>query len=209
MELSVLEQVVTLHVPMIQRLNVRQFHQMVELGVLREGEPIELIDGLLVRPDRSEEGGDPMVHGPRHALAISRLQRLSPRFSELGCHLRCQLPVTLSDLLEPEPDAAVVRGEPEDYPDRHPGPADTVAAIEIADSSLSYDRATKQQIYASAGIGLYWIVNIPDRTIEVYSSPVAGEGRYRQRTEFRVNDIIALEIGAGRRLEVAVAEILT
>lgn len=209
MELSVLEQVVTLHVPMIQRLNVRQFHQMLELGVLREGEPIELIDGLLVRFDRSEEGGDPMVHGPRHALAISRLQRLAPRFSGLGCHLRCQLPVTLSDLLEPEPDAAVVQGEPEDYPDRHPGPADTLAVIEIADSSLDYDRTTKQQIYAAAGISVYWIVNLSDRLIEVYSAPVASAGRYRNRTNFQVHETLALEIGTDGRLEFAVADILT
>ena len=111
MDVSVLEQVVATHVPMVQRLNVPQFHRMLEQGILREGEPVELIDGLLIRKDRSDRGGDPMVHGPLHAFVITRLQRLGLRLGGLGCHLRCQLPVTLSDLLEPEPDAAIVRGE--------------------------------------------------------------------------------------------------
>lgn len=205
---SVLEQVAATRVPMIQQLSVPQFHRMLELGILREGEPIELIDGLLIRQDRSDVGGDPLVHGPRHALAIARLQRLGPRFYGTGCHLRCQLPITLSDLLEPEPDGAVVRGEPEDYPARHPGPADTLAAIEIADSSLEYDRTTKQQIYAGAGIAVYWIINIPGRSIEAYSSPLAATGRYHRHTEFRVGDVVRMELAIGHSLEVAVADML-
>ena len=208
MESSVLEQVVASHAPRIQRFNVRQFHRMLQQGILREGEPIELIDGLLVRKDRGDQGGNPMTHGPRHALGIKRLQRLVERFNPFGCHLQIQLPVTLSDLFEPEPDGAVVRGTPEDFRDRLPGATDTLAVIEIADSSLDYDRTTKQQMYAQAGIPTYWIVNIPERTIEVYGSPLAAAGRYRQRTDFRAGDTVRLELAEGRWLDVAVDEVL-
>lgn len=208
MDVSVLEQVVATHVPMVQRLSVPQFHQMLEQGILREGEPVELIDGLLIRKDRSDRGGDPILHGPLHAFAITRLQRLGLRLGGLGCHLRCQLPVTLSDLLEPEPDAAIVRGEPEDYIGRHPGPADTIATIEIADSSLNYDRTTKQQIYANAGISAYWVVSISERTIEVYTSPQVGKGRYEHRSTAGAGQVVRLKTVADQSLEVAVDELL-
>lgn len=208
MAVSVLEQVVAAHVPMVQRLNVPQFHQMLEQGILREGEPVELIDGLLLRKDRSDRGGDPMAHGPWHAYAITRLQRLAARLAGWGCHLRCQLPVTLAEYLEPEPDGAIVRGEPEDYLGRHPGPADTMAVIEIADSSLSYDRTTKQQIYASAGIPIYWIVGISERAIDVYSAPQAESGRYAHRRIALAGQTLQLPLASGRDLEVAVDELL-
>ena len=149
-----------------------------------------------------------MVHGPQHAFVISCLQRLGPRFSGLGCHLRCQLPLTLSEVLEPEPDAALVRGVPEDYLDRHPRAEDTIAAIEIADSSLSYDRTTKQRIYADAGIAVYWLVSIPERMIDVFSTPVVGEGGYQHRTSFLAGQTVPVQLVAGRCLEVAVDDIL-
>ena len=208
MELSVLQQVVATHAPRIQRFNVRQLHRMLQQGILREGEPIELIDGLLVHKDRSDQGGNPMTHGPRHALGIKRLQRLVERFNPFGCHLRIQLPVALSDLFEPEPDGAVVRGTPEDFRDRLPGATDTLAVIEIADSSLDYDRTTKQQTYAQAGIPTYWMVNIPERTIEAYGSPLATAGRYRQRTDFRAGDTVRLGLAEERWLDLAVDEVL-
>ena len=115
-----------------------------------------MIDGLLVWKDRSARGTGPLSHDPRHASTISRLQRLGQRLDSFGCNLRVQLPVTLSDLSEPEPDVAVVKGPPEAYTDRHPAPVDIIAAIEVAHSSLRFDRSTKQRNYALAGIGQYW-----------------------------------------------------
>jgi Uma2 family endonuclease len=72
---------------------------------------------------------------------------------------------------QPEPDLAVARGQARDYLDRHPGPADVPLVIEVADSSLARDRGLKARVYARAGIPNYWIVNLVDRHVEVYSEP--------------------------------------
>src|SRR5205823_4838937 len=131
--------------------------------------------------DRSDRGGSPTSHGPRHSLTLKRLQRLVRPAEVHGCHLHSQLPVTLSPTQEPEPDLAVVRGRAEDFDDHHPGPADVVVMIEVSDSTLDYDRTTKQRLYAEAGIALYWIVNVPDGQIEVYERPDPVAGRYVTR----------------------------
>ena len=104
----------------IWALSVEQYHQMIRQGILPDGAPVELIDGLLVWKDRSAHGSDPRSHGPRHGLTIKRLQRLDVRLKPFDCHLQLQLPITLSDTSEPEPDAAIVKGAPEGYSDHHP-----------------------------------------------------------------------------------------
>jgi hypothetical protein len=78
--------------PEIARLSVTQFHRMIELGILPEGEPIELIDGILIRKDNSDAGGNPMTHGPKHAFCVQRLKDLEGRVKPYQCHLRQQLP---------------------------------------------------------------------------------------------------------------------
>src|SRR5205823_2588074 len=99
--------------------------------------------------------------------------------------LRIQSAITLSDS-EPEPDLAVVRGDERRYAAHHPRPADVGLLIEVADSTLLGDRADKGRIYARAGIAIYWIVNLIDRQVEVYSAP-SGSGdssAYGQRTDY-------------------------
>ncbi len=152
MGVTLIKQMAAGEAPPPMEISVEQYHEMIRRGILPECAPIELIDGLLVWKDRSAQGADPMSHDPRHALAISRFQRLEASVLPHGCFLRIQLPVTLSDTSEPEPDIAVVKGSPEDYANHHPGPADLMAAIEVAISSLQFDRTTKQQKYASASI---------------------------------------------------------
>jgi Uma2 family endonuclease len=194
--------------PGIERLSVDQFHRMIELGILRDGEPIELIDGILVRKDNSDSGGDPMTHGPRHAYCVQRLKELEARVRQHGSHLRQQLPITLSESREPEPDITVAIGTIDDYRDRHPTAAECLVAIEVAASSLEFDRCVKEPIYAAAGIPVYWIVNIPECRIEVYQSPIPSEGRYRNRVDYKPSDTIKLPLSAGRSIDVAVDEIL-
>ena len=185
-------------------LTVEQYHSMLERGILRDGDPVELVEGLLVRKDRGATGGPPRTHGPRHALIISRLMRLGQPLEALDCHLRVQLPVTLSSVDEPEPDLAVVRGSIEGYGERHPGPLDLLVVVEVADSSLRYDRGTKQRVYATAGVPAYVIVNIPEERIELYDGPEPGEGRYRRRTDYRAGDVLSLPLTEGRTLPLAV-----
>jgi len=193
--------------PRLVPFSVTQFHRMLEAGILTDGEPVELIEGMLIRKDRGPAGAGDMVHGPLHALVVARLQSLSARIESLGCHVRSQLPVTLSGCDEPEPDLAIVKGAPEDYADRHPGPEDVVAVVEVADSSLEFDRTTKQRLYSAAGIAAYWIVNLPGDRIEVLESPRREEGRYARRLDVGRAETVRLSLAAGV-LEVTASSIL-
>ena len=106
-----------------------------------------------------------------HATAIRRLQTaLAPIFAT-GYDVRAQLPLALAgDLLsEPEPDLAVVLGHIDDYRDHHPSMA--VLVVEVADTSLEFDRTRKAAVYAGAGIPEYWILNLTDRRLDVYRNP--------------------------------------
>jgi Uma2 family endonuclease len=189
-------------------LTVEQYHQMIKAGILLEGEPVELLDGLLVRKDRSKVGEDPMTVGHEHAFVISILTRLATPVSEAGCCNRIQLPITLPTYGEPEPDAVIARGNPDEYRGRHPGPADLVCAIEVADSSLRHDRTVKQRIYADGGIARYIIINLIDRVIEDYTQPQAGSGRYAALRTLRKGEQLSIETGSGR-FDLAVDDLIS
>ena len=91
-------------------LTVEQYHRMIETGILRSGDPIELLEGQLVPKDRSAVGEDPMTVGNRHALAIGILTELNAQLANRGSYLRIQLPITVLPDSEPEPDGCIVRG---------------------------------------------------------------------------------------------------
>ena len=94
------------------------------------------------------------------------------------------MPLRLGEITEPEPDVAVIAGSIRDYTDAHPSTAALV--IEVADTSLAYDRTTKASLYAKAGIAEYWIINLNNRQLEVYRSPRVDA---TQRYGFRYADI--------------------
>lgn len=190
-------------------ITVDQYELMIDTGILQDGDPIELLDGLLVRKDRSTRGESQVTHHPRHALLISRLQRLLMLPSEAaGWHVQIQLPVTLSNINAPEPDIAVVRGTEEDYTDRHPGPADLQLVIEVADSSLGIDRSTKQRLYSTAGIPQYWVVNLPEARVEVYAQPDPASGTYAQQIVYGVGETISWPLSETQCLEISVADLM-
>ena len=190
-------------------ITVDQYQLMLDTGILHDGDPIELIDGLLVRKDRSARGENEMTHNPRHALLIKRLQRLLTVPCEaVGWHFQIQLPVALTQISAPEPDVAVVRGTEEDYADRHPGPADLPLVIEVADSSLSIDRSTKQRLYANAGIPQYWLVNLPESLVEVYEHPDPATGKYALRTDYGTSQTLAWVMSPTQILEINVTDLL-
>jgi Uma2 family endonuclease len=194
--------------PPLMPITVNQFQQMIHNGILREGDPIELIDGLLVRKDRSARGENLMGHNPRHALLISRLHRLLSKFCESSAlYLRIQLPVKLNNINAPEPDIAVVRGTEEDYADHHPGPADLALVIEVADSSVSTDRSTKQRLYATSKIAQYWLINLPESQIEVYEQPDSTSGKYAQQTLFKPGQTLVWNLSTTQSLEINVADL--
>ncbi len=193
-------------------LTVEQYEAMIAQGILAEGEPLELIDGLLVPKDRAAAGGDPMTVGPEHQLAVKKLTRLAPRFEALGCHLSIQGPVRLPPKDEPEPDAAVVAGAAEDYARRHPGPTEVWSLIEVSDSSIERDRTTKLRVYAAAGIRQYVIVNLVDRRVELHEEPIPAEGRFGRGPALRAGDdevsVAAGPAGSGKVVSVRAADLL-
>lgn len=196
--------------PPLVPITVNLYHQMLDNGLLRDGDPIELIDGLLVRKDRSARGEDVMGHNPRHAMLVVRIMRLLMSWSEsCGCHVRVQLPITLSGINEPEPDIALIQGSDSDFSERHPGPGDVPLVIEVADSSVNTDRSTKQRLYASAGIPRYWLVNIPAGQVEVLEQPDIAAGRYLRSSILAAGQTIRLEIAPQQPLEIDVAKLFS
>jgi Uma2 family endonuclease len=201
---GLIEQVASGEAPPLVPLTVEQLHGMLEKGIIRDGDPMELVEGLLVRKNRAAAGEGEMTHGALHALVLTRLLKLDRRLDPFGCHLRVQLPVTLSAISEPEPDLAIVRGSLESFAGRHPGPDDLLVLVEVADRSLRYDRGAKLQVYASAGVPVYLIVNIPERQIECYEEPAAGQDRYQRRTDYRAGETLSLPLAPGRTLPLPV-----
>ncbi len=190
--------------PPLVPISADLYQQMIERGILLEGAPIELIDGLLVRKDRSARGENLMNYGRQHALLLKRRFRwLSGWCDAIGYSLQNQSPVTLNEFSVPEPDLSIVRGTEEDYREGHLGPNDVLLLIEIADSSVSTDRSTKQRLYASAGIPVYWIVNIPDSQVEVYEQPDAASGKYQPPTIYRAGQTVRFSL-AGQSIDIDV-----
>ena len=190
------------------RLSVAQYHQMMEGGILEEGSPIELLDGRLVFKDRSALGDDPMTLGDEHMWVVDTLLELNSRLKRLGCYLRAQQAVTLPPFSEPEPDGAIVVGDKDRYLRRRPQAADVLCVIEVADSSLARDRSTKLRIYADSGVPVYVIINLQDRVIELYRSPLKGRGRFGDVTTLTVKDKITFPTPKGKGLTITVSKLL-
>lgn len=146
-------------------LGVEQYHEMIRAGILENGAPAELLEGWLVKK---------MTKDPPHTLSLGCTFDALSALVGRDWHVRKEDPVTTGDS-EPEPDVSVVRGRRRDYSDSHPGPADVGLLIEVADASLDRDRVWKKRIYASARIPVYWIVNLVDRQVEVFTNP-SGPG---------------------------------
>lgn len=191
----------------VRRLNVHQLHQMLALGLIPEGEPVELMDGVLINKNRCDTGGEPMSHGPRHAVATEKLWELNQRIRGMGYVLRTQKPITLDEFFEPEPDGVIVLGPSSRFSDHHPLPADVAVVIEVADSSLKYDREAKQSIYAQARLPIYWLINLKENVVEVYFEPLATEGRYAGVEIYHPGMQLTVEL-SGSTLSVDPAELL-
>ena len=172
-----------------RRFTVAEYHRMIRDGILATGEPFELLEGYMVHK---------VPHGTPHDSAMDALEGLLPGLLPPDWFVRCQRAVTLDDS-EPEPDHAVVRG-----------PADIGLLVEFADSSLRIDRTDKARVYARAGVAVYWIVNIVDRQIEVYTKPTgAGEqAHYATRTDYPDTAAVPLVLDGVTVGSIAVAEVV-
>ena len=194
--------------PLLVPITVDQYHQMIAAGILEEGKPIELLDGFLVRKDRSRAGGDPMTVGHEHIWSVCQLGELNEQLKAHKCFIRTQQPITIPPDNEPEPDGAILKGAPDAYRKRLPEPADILAVIEVADSSLQDDRTAKQRIYATAGIPKYIIINLVGRVVEIYTVPDARLGRYSSLVSLKPGESLKLPTGTDVVVEVPVEKLL-
>ena len=183
-----------------RRFSVDEYHEMIKYGILTEDDNIELLDGYLVHK---------VSRNPPHDAALQLLQAVVGPCLPAGWCLRAQSAVTLATS-EPEPDGAVVRGNTRTYVSRHPTSFDVGMIAEIADSSLDSDRLDKGPLYAAANIPYYWIINLVDRLIEVYTLPSGqtASPAYAQRPDYRTGDEVALILDGIEVARIPVQELL-
>jgi Uma2 family endonuclease len=163
--------------PELHRIRVRDFRRMVDVGIFSEDDRIELLEGVLIPMS-------PM--GAPHSWVVQELNRLIARALPDGYRVRPQLPVTLGEYSEPQPDLAVVTTGQGDLRTLHPESA--LLVIEVSFSSLRYDRSAKAPVYARFGIPEYWIVDVQGRAVEVYTDPDPASARYRSGTKLGPED---------------------
>jgi Uma2 family endonuclease len=155
--------------PALHRWTRGQYARLIDRGLLDEDDPIELLDGLLLVKEPQ--------HSPHRTAVLLAAKALDRAFGE-GWFVQVQSPIILDERSEPEPDVCVVRGSPRDC--LHAHPRHPALVVEVAQADLRIARGRKARLYARAGIGDYWIVNLVDRVLEVYREP-ARPGPARAR----------------------------
>ncbi len=136
-----------------------EYHRMAETGILNEDEPVELLEGRIIWMS---------AKGTAHSSAVARTYKLLQKSLDGYAWIICQDPITLNQRSEPEPDIAVVKIDSLDYADHHPTPREVYLIIEVADSSVKFDCETKGKVYAQAGIGDYWVLDVVERKLYVF-----------------------------------------
>ena len=184
----------------LRRWTRAEYDRLVDLGVLH-GEPVELVGGQLVVAE---------PQGSYHASALGTAGDALRAVLPQGWLVRIQMPVALDDESEPEPDLAVVPGTWANYRAGHPSlPA---LVVEVAESSLAFDREDKGSLYARGGVRDYWIVNLVDRALEVYRDPgpdPAAPYGWRYREVERLGPAAAVSPLALPTVCVAVSDLLS
>jgi Uma2 family endonuclease len=149
-----------------KRFTADQYQRMGQVGILLEGDRVELIDGEVVAMT-------PI--GPRHNASVAQTNRALVRAAGDDAIVLPQGSVRLDLYYEPQPDIVLLRPRSDFYASRHAGPDDILLIVEIAESSIEYDRDVKAPIYAAAGIPEYWVIDLNTKLVWRDSSPERGE----------------------------------
>ena len=181
----------------LYRLSVEQYETLVASGAFGRDDRLHLVDGLLVAkmtPNNPRCTADD--------LCAEALARVLPA----GWYVRASKPIRLPDQMsKPEPDRCVVRGVIRDYRERSPGAPDIALVIEIADSSLAEDRKLAR-LYGGGGIPAYWIINLVDRQVEVYTEPYSSG--YHSRRDFGPGQSVPVIVDQAEVGQIAVENVL-
>ena len=186
--------------PAFRRFSVGEYQRMIETGILTDADKVELIEGyveLKMPRNPAHDGSIDLANGRLSSLLLP------------GWFIRVQQAIELSDS-QPEPDVSVVRGNRRSFVARHPSPADVGMLAEVSDSSLDRDRIDKGRIYARARIPIYWIINLIDRQVEVYTDPSGPTATpaYAKRQIFKVGDAVPVVLDSALVGSIPVAELM-
>lgn len=172
---------------------------MIQTGILKPGDRVELIHGWIV-PKWP-------LH-PTHASVVRRLDRLLQKIVKDAAVIGVRQPITTADS-EPEPDVTVSRSPENLYFTTHPVAEDIYFVIEVSDTTLAYDQGEKQTLYARARIAMYWIVNLEDRRVEVYTEPSGVKNlKYRQQSNYGPRDKVPVVVDGKQLGRIPVKEVL-
>jgi Uma2 family endonuclease len=163
-----------------RRFTVEEYYRMAQAGILREDDRVELIQGEIV---------EMTPIGPRHADCVDRLTSYVARVLGDRVRIRVQGPIRLGPHSELQPDLALLR--PRSYAQAHPGPGEVLLLVEVADTSLDYDRTVKLPLYARAGIPAVWLVDLSNELIELHRLP--GPEGFREVEQHRRGQLLSLE----------------
>lgn len=157
--------------PSLRLLTTTEYEQMIAAGIFNEDDRVELLEGVMVEMSPK---------GMKHETSTDRASRYFIRVLDDRVIVRNQNPIRLNDYSEPEPDLVLAVPEEHEYAYRHPTPKDLYLILEVADTTLAYDRNRKGLSYAKAGIIQYLILNVNDMEIEDYREPSADGYRRKQ-----------------------------
>ena len=177
--------------PVNLRFTVDEYYKMIELGLIKDYEKAEIIDGELIKK---------MTIGDKHAAVVNFLNRFFVEHTSKQILVSIQNPLRISEYNEPEPD--VVLSDLSKYDGtRHPRPEETILVVEVSDSTLKFDRDVKLALYAEADISEVWIVNLPNDIIEVHQKP--SNGIYQLTEIFKQGDVLSSSVLPELKLEVS------
>lgn len=179
----------------VLRFTLPEYWALRDSGLLRYDIRYEFLEGWIVPK---------VTQKPPHAWTVSRLDQVVVLPSEWLKRVQC--PINTEDS-EPEPDLAVVRAPDTQYANRHPRGDDIGLLIEVADAALRQDRR-KAEIYAADGIAVYWIINLVDRQLEVYTEPDPANRTYRNREVFTPGQSVTIELDGNAIQTIAVDDLL-
>jgi len=155
--------------PVRHLFTVEEYERMGEAGLFDDGPCVELVGGEIVEMS-------PI--GRRHAACVNRLTALLTGALGNRFVVAVQNPMWLDDISEPQPDLVVLQPRPDFYAAFHPRPEDTLLVIEVAETSLRWDRGIKRTRYAAAAVAEVWIVDLGAGMVEVATEP--GPSGYAQ-----------------------------
>lgn len=192
----------------VVRFTLRDVEAMLEMGIIPEEATTELLGGVIVLKDRSGQGDEPTVIGIGHRLSVNKLTNLAGRINTPIQHIQVQNPLVCGDDEVPEPDFAIVRGSVESFPGCLPTGTDATCVVEVADSSLERDVEEKLPTYAAAGVPQYVVLNLRNRTAQVYADPDPAAASYRTSAVLAEDQALSLDLPDGGHLVLPVRDLL-